>query len=330
MGRFPWVTAVETYARDIRAVVEPSTNRERRAKLLYIGSRLHDGRESGTVGTTNPSKVGKREIDFLAEWMRSEQFPPAYQQKLWGYVRLFLRHHGNPILDTLKARSLWKSPPNSRPAIRTKDELWYKDTLQRLEGVDGWPGSVIRFAVAFYFGTGVRAGELRKADLGDLDTVAWRFRVMHPKGANRYGIVGAQVDIYTETRVHVADFLAAREARLKALDLNPAEVQALVPNENGKQYSEGGWRSMRHKQFQRLGIDGDYRILRRTHAQLLIDRLEARDYREGAVIEIGAKRLRNTPEVFRQFYGQLRSRRAEDAARLAWESADEKFSTRPD
>src|SRR5207245_11491087 len=94
-------------------------------------------------------------------------------------------------------------------------------------------GRSSRFAVAFYFGTGVRAGELRKADLRDLDTVAWRFRVMHPKGANRYGIVGAEVDIYAETRVHVADFLAARETRLKALDLNPAEVQALLPNEPG-------------------------------------------------------------------------------------------------
>ncbi len=66
------------------------------------------------------------------------------------------------------------------------------------------------------------------------------------------------------------------------------------------------------------GIEGDYRVLRRTHEQILMDRLEARDYKEGSVIEISAKRLRHSVQTALRQYADLRTNRGQKAAQEAW------------
>src|SRR2546425_2946840 len=176
-----------------------------------------------------------------------------------------------------------------------------------------------RFVVAFMFGTGLRPKELRLADLKDLDTNRWVFKVMHPKKV-RGAIVGAELAIYADTRVHLADFLAARERHLLELGIDPASVTALIPSERGKHYSEVGFRNIRIDTFRNAGVKGDFRVLRRTHEQLLMDRLEQRDYKEGSVIEIAAKRLRHSPQTALKHYADLRTRRGQDAAKEAWEA----------
>jgi len=150
-------------------------------------------------------------------------------------------------------------------------------------------------------------GALRLADLRDLDTNRWVFRVMHPKGEGEpWAKIGAEVDIEDEaTRILVLDYLVAREKHLRDLGFDPKGVRPLVPNENGEHYSEGGWRSSRLKVFRRFGIEADFRILRRTHGQRLIDGLQAMGY-EGAAYEVAAKRLRNTPETVRRNYANRR------------------------
>ena len=72
--------------------------------------------------------------------------------------------------------------------------------------------------------------------------------------------------------------------------------------------------------FKDAGIEGDYRVLRRTHEQILMDRLEAHDYKEGSVIEISAKRLRHSMQTAVRHYADLRTNRGQKAAEEAWET----------
>lgn len=56
------------------------------------------------------------------------------------------------------------------------------------------------------------------------------------------------------------------------------------------------------------------------HEQILMDRLEAHDYREGSVIEISAKRLRHSIQTAVRHYADLRTSRGQKAAQDAWET----------
>lgn len=228
---------------------------------------------------------------------------------------------------------MWRPPRRAHKPPVVKDEAWLRETMQRLESVDTWRGHVLRFVIAFTWGMALRPKELRLADHADLDTNRWTFRVMHPKGEGSYGVVGAELDIFKDTRPFVVDYLDCRDQRLRCLGMEPGEVMPLVPNENGKHYSDAGWRNLRVDTLGRIGIHPsdlawtDYRALRRTHGQLLVDRLEAMGYKEGSVIEIGSKRLRNQMSTFQEFYADLRTIRARKVAQEAWESA---LSIRPD
>src|SRR2546430_215221 len=79
----------------------------------------------------------------------------------------------------------------------------------------------------------------------------------------------------------------------------------------------GNFRPVPSYGFKDTGIEGDYRVLRRTHEQILMDRLEARDYKEGSVIEISAKRLRHSMQTAVRHYADLRTGRGQKAAQEA-------------
>ncbi|HWM52842.1 MAG TPA: hypothetical protein VNP71_06735, partial [Thermoplasmata archaeon] len=74
-------------------------------------------------------------------------------------------------------------------------------------------------------------------------------------------------------------------------------IVALIPSERGMHYSEVGFRNVRLDTYRKAGIEGDFRVLRRTHEQILMDRLEAQGRKDVSAIEIAAKRLRHTPQV---------------------------------
>src|SRR5881397_119803 len=82
----------------------------------------------------------------------------------------------------------------------------------------------------------------------------------------------------------------------------------------------GNFRPVPSYGFKDAGIEGDYRVLRRTHEQILMDRLEAHDYKEGSVIEISAKRLRHSMQKAVRHYADLRTARGQKAAQEAWET----------
>src|SRR5947209_18719117 len=90
----------------------------------------------------------------------------------------------------------------------------------------------------------------------------------------------------------------------------------------------GNFRPVPSYGFKDAGIEGDYRVLRRTHEQILMDRLEAHDYKEGSVIEISAKRLRHSIQTAVRHYADLQTSRGQKAAQDARETHIVKDSER--
>ena len=200
--------------------------------------------------------------------------------------------------------------------------------MQRLEPLvaeGSWPAILVRFRIGFVFGMSDRTGELRLSNRADLDETKGTWKVMHPKGEDTYGDKGAELDIFTNTRPFVVDFLEAMERRLRALGLDPAKVEPLCPHENGEHYTEGGWRGQRDKVFHRIGVqpNDDERALRRNHGKHVVEALQAKGHKEGSIIELGSKRLRNGMQTFQNFYADLMTIKARKVIADAYES----FST---
>ena len=82
----------------------------------------------------------------------------------------------------------------------------------------------------------------------------------------------------------------------------------------------GGFRNLRVDTFKGVRIEADYRALPRTHEQVLMDRLEAHDYREGSIIAISAKRLRHSRQAAIKHFADLRTPPGQKAAQEAWET----------
>ena len=325
MDRFPYVRLLKEYLKAKSAVLDGPTLDVRRRNLQRVFQVLLDLRRDRIIDTLDPRKYAKNEIDALVSWTDSKS--AGYAAKLWTAIEDFLLYNDNDIVKRLEAKSQWRRPYPTYAPGPVKDEDWLRDALGRLDALVGWRAEVAKFVVAFMFGTGLRPGELRLADLSDLDTRRWVFKVMHPKDVPG-AIVGAELVVYADTRVQVLDFLVARERRVRELGFDPAKVVALIPSERGKHFSEAGFRNLRVDTFRDAGLQGDYRVLRRTHEQILMDRLEAHDYKEGSVIEISAKRLRHSIQTAVRHYADLRTSRGQKAAQDAWETPIVKVSDR--
>jgi integrase len=289
----------------------------RRRNLQRMFAVLLELRQQRLISTLDPREFTKTEIDALVSWTGTKS--ASYAAKLWTAMEDFLLFNGNDIVKRLEAKTQWRRPHPTYTPGPVKDEMWLREALSKLDTSEGWRAEATKFVVAFMFGTGMRPGELRLADVTDLDTQRWVFKVAHPKRVPG-AVVGAELAVFADTRVHVLDYLAAREKNLRELGFDPDRVTALVPSERGRHYTEAGFRNVRLDTFKKLGIEGDYRTLRRTHEQILMDRLEAHDYREGSVIEISAKRLRHSMQTAVRHYADLRTARGQLAAQEAWEA----------
>src|SRR5947209_18007734 len=79
----------------------------------------------------------------------------------------------------------------------------------------------------------------------------------------------------------------------------------------------GNFRPVPSYGFKDAGIEGDYRVLRRTYEQILMDRLEAHHHKEGSVIEISAKRLRHSMQTAVRHYADMRTNPGQKASKEA-------------
>src|SRR5437016_14054952 len=135
--------------------------------------------------------------------MKASGFEPEYPAKLLQYVCGLLRFVGNPVLERMKGARIVRLPSKAEKPVYVKDDAWYAETMAKFEGLSNWGAEAIRFAMAFYFHTGLRVKELRLARLFDLDTVRWTLSIEHPKGEGAWAASETGWATYRSWRSHV-------------------------------------------------------------------------------------------------------------------------------
>lgn len=194
----------------------------------------------------------------------------------------------------------------------TIDEETYRLILERAMTLDGTDYHKIRaYALALMaIRTGARNKEIRLANLEDLDTNRWVFRIVHPKGEATYG-EERDVPIHPEIRDILMTYLLARKKWLS--DRHPVP-QALFPapgDVHGGYLSSNGIDEIINVVCRDLEIDIDMRMCRRTFGQKYLDKgLDI----ESVSVLMGHSSTRTTEN----FYSRKRNDKAMDAAKKTW------------
>lgn len=155
MGRYQFLEASNAYLEFVRPFVAELTAKEGGRKLRMIAKALADRGVS-----SHPAKWGEREIGAFVAWMKESGFESEYQAKLVQYVRGLLRFVGNPALERMKGARIVRLPSKAEKPVYVKDDSWYAETMGKLEGLSNWGAEAIRFAMAFYYHTGLRVKEV--------------------------------------------------------------------------------------------------------------------------------------------------------------------------
>lgn len=219
----------------------------------------------------DPRKWKEKEVTAIVLDTKKHGWSLETQAKEIGNTQALLRFLGNGALDKLRTGKPYMFPkriPSRGPSL-TEDEL--SRILSAAEGIQGWVGEVGRMIVATLAYTGLRPGELGKAEMRDLDLRSWTLRVSHPKGEASYGRYRV-VPIPAPLRPIVVRYLRAREQMLAehgVLDATPLICSCQRP---GRSYTSKHMRSLKQKVCRRSGVQFELRALRRTYGQQLLNR----------------------------------------------------------
>jgi len=275
---------------------------------LSEGTLVRKARNLRTIArdlkaSSPPSQVKEREIEGLLLAWRARDLDTATQAKYLVDLDGFLAWHGNAAITNLRKNKHVRLPrPMSKP-VRVLDAADLERLRVASDSIEGWPGDVARFLVAFLPATGLRRKEVRLAKLKDLELDKGRILVSHPKGegawaAPDYGPVPVFV------RPAIEEFLLARRAYL-----NGAESEWLVPyrrvsGEIGP-WSDAVFGWLKGELAQRSGVVFSLKTFRATFAQDAKDR--------GAPIEAVSRALRHaSTHTTEAYYARIR---ADDAFR---------------
>ena len=272
MGRYPLRTAIGKYMESNRDYLAETTYTERERKLRMIARRYEKICAKNPDLKCDPEDWTERELTAFILDMRQRGLSLGTQKKSLGHVQAILKFVGNPVLMRMKAQMPHAIPRGQYVKGPSLNEDQVAKVLSATESLKGYRGEVAGFVMATYAYTGLRLSELRRARFEDLDTKAWVLRVRHPKGEGSYGDFRT-VPIPEPLRPRVERFLRARETMIAKKGELTAEP--LIPRQCGgpnAYYSENAFEQIAVKVRKVSGIQFDFRTLRRTYGQSLLNR----------------------------------------------------------
>jgi len=227
LGRYPFAAAVKHYEERRLGIVGDSTIREEVKTLRHLGRVFESLKSDGRVSTTDPRKMGRKEIQAFMAWMRKRGLDPVTQVKYLKHLKNFLKVFKNHVISDMEADGV-RFPKAPRKPIRTLDLEDLQIIFQAADGLPGWHGSMARGMIALYFATGVRPSELRLARIKDLDMSRQTLMIQHPKGEGSWASA-AEVDIIRPDMLPIIErYLAERQQHVQVAGYK--EAMALFPN----------------------------------------------------------------------------------------------------
>jgi len=239
--------------------------------LQTLDREFADARINDPSLKVDPSQWGEPEIKAILLAIRKRKLSHNSQVQYIAVMRGFLRYIGNGVLDSMKARQPMLFPRKETVRKNCLSEEQLSRILESTDELSGWRGECMRFMIWTYAYTGLRLGELAKANRTDLDTHKWVLTVRHPKGERTYGTQRI-IPIPEPLRLVMTRFLRAREQILAEnglLDTEPLVFPEQEPDKHICRPTIQAWKA----EIERIsGVKFTVHTLRRTYGQTLLDR----------------------------------------------------------
>ena len=260
MSRYPFRSASLRYLEAYEGVYAETTWKELDRRFRRLEAFLMELKASGDVSTIDPSALTPEDVKALAVYLRRvRHISPAAQQHDIGVLGNLCLFTGNDCVRLARARypAAFPIARKVRGSVLTPDEF---------AAIVRWSGSCtggdLRDAttVCLALGTGARPCEIREARVEDLNLIGCTFYVRRPKGADTYGACRT-VPVRPEVRGILSLYISSS-------GLSPTDLILGVDGHAASSNTLGIWRG---KVCDGVGFDFDFRKLRRTYGQYLLD-----------------------------------------------------------
>jgi integrase len=274
MAQYPFLSASKEYLKRRKGILVDSTIKELDRKFRMIDGILNQLKKGGNISTTDPKRITRADVQAFLYWMRTrkpEPLDPSAQNNYLRYLEMVCTFAGNPVVQGLRAEGERLPIPTPKD-VRALSLEELGRLQEAAEEFEGWTGEIARFMVWFLPYTGVRHNEWRTAQVEDLNTGSWKFRVRHPKGEMRYGKKRETV-VLPPARQAVLRYLIARERYLKEAGISGAAPLVLkIRGGKAGYYSENRLRIIKTKLEKASGVRFTIKDFRSTFTNLCLDR----------------------------------------------------------
>lgn len=272
--KFPLRSATKQYLATREDRVKKSTLNNESRILWHIVGMMEEMEKEGQLVTSNPWKMGRKEIRAVLDYLRDSDRPLENEtlEKYIRYLEGVLEYCGNRVINEMKQDSSNLFPKRGRKPIAHLTESEVERVKEAAVDFEGWKGSVMRFMTAIYPATGLRPSELRLARLEDLNIRDMTIKVMHPKGESSYGDKRV-VSIMPQAEEATRAFLKERHEYVQRMGLK--ESKHLIPNlSSGKDkvYSSNHFRRLKKELEEATGIKFKLKDFRSTFASLTVQK----------------------------------------------------------
>jgi len=249
LGRYPFLEFGLQYMERRKPFLAKSTYDDKLRKVRYLNRVFVELKKAGKVSTTNPEKMNREDVGAFIEYMREaagqddDSNSQNYIVNILGFLKQICEYSGNNVFARMHAEGeeLPQKVPKDLTSLSDKELACL---IAAAESMKGWTGEVARFITAMYPYTGLRASELRLAQIEDINTEKWTIWVRHPKGERKYARQRT-APILPPARPAVLRFLEARKKRVRAHGVEKTE--ALIPT-----WRNGTFKCYESTQFRRI------------------------------------------------------------------------------
>ena len=322
MGRYPFLTLMNEYlAESALEGKAESTLRNEERMLRNLHTDMQYLKQKGKIPTTDPSRYTMDDIQVIVHHLRNREnknndgkLDVNTVAKYCQYLKSLVDFCDNSAMIRLQKKN--KLPKRYiKNDILTLDEEDALIVFNESQKGNGWDVEVLAFIISVYLMLGLRASELRRAELGDINQRKWTFFVRYPKGGQQKQTT---MKIPKALIPHFQRYLEAREKELEVRDVY--RIKTLVPKLTKNMvkdhpYTASYYWKLKRNLEDKIGFQFDFQMLRRTSGQFIMDA-------DKNNLTVVSKHLRHSSTVVTQrYYAQMRDNKAAEIVDEVWSNS---------
>jgi len=311
MSKYPFMTYVNSFMNRMKDIYAPITWDTVMRRYRRINKDVLALHKEGKISTTSPNLMTADDVRVYLTYRHSLGLSGkeyAHDQsamiKLFDFVKNIAFKECLMMYPILKARKKHvRLPPLEDDTYATilKNALSLKS--------NDFHGHRAYCLVLLCARTGTRTKEIRLAELQDLDTKEWMLNIINVKGQDSYGEPRC-VPIHPEIRPVVESYLLLRHNWLISGSMESTALFPSVSSEDGF-LTSNSLRRIKGRVEGDIGVNFDFRKLRRTFGQQLVD--------AGVDIEsVSVAMGHATTKTTELNYARKRSSKANEKIRGSW------------